>query len=228
MLRISCAKTTDAVRQRRKLVTRRRAGTWKNLKAGQLLLVVDKIRGLKKGQAAEKLAVVRVVSVRLEPLKAITGEDVALECLAGADTPEQFIAAYCSMNGELPDCETRRIEWEYVHWPGSTQWNDVLSGVDPDTSVDFTLLDGPTVDELLVLETAKRMRWLLAKRRSKGHNGWNQPTLWPAENLKAELLQAAQSGSWTEAAAVAAMLALRKARGFDGEHEGKEVTVEQD
>lgn len=215
MLRISFSHTAESVRQRTKLVTRRRAGTWKNLKPGQLLLGVEKLRGLKKGQSPEKLAVIRVLSVRLEPLKAITHDDLVLEALPGIATTEAFIGAYCAMNGELPDCETRRIEFEYVHWPGSQKWDNVLSGISVEESDDITLMDGPHADELLVVETAKKLRWHLAKCRARAHSGWNRPQLIPRANLVAALMAAIGREDWIDAAAHAATLDARTSRGLD-------------
>ena len=73
MRRMSFALTTDAVRERRKTVTRRTG--WTFAKPGDRYLAVDKLRV----KNAEKLAVIEVVSVRRERLSEMHESDVKLE-----------------------------------------------------------------------------------------------------------------------------------------------------
>lgn len=70
MRNISFMLTTQQVRDRQKTVTRRLG--WRNLKAGELLCGVEKGMGLKAGEKIIRLAVIRVVGVRFEPLRRMT------------------------------------------------------------------------------------------------------------------------------------------------------------
>ena len=114
MRRISFFHTQDAVRERRKTVTRRLG--WANLQPGTQLLAVSKCQGLKKGEKAEIFGVIRVVSVRREPVKAISYLDVILECVEKPKifTPQEFVKFFCEMNKCEPDRLITRIEFEYV------------------------------------------------------------------------------------------------------------------
>lgn len=100
----------------------RRLG-WRFLKPGDLLSAVVQSRGLRKGQKVERLATIRVVSVRRERLLAIRRDtDYGLEeCrLEGfADHPElqwpdRFAAWFAAGHGCEIDDEVTRIEFEYV------------------------------------------------------------------------------------------------------------------
>ncbi len=120
MRRMSFSMTIDAVRERRKTVTRRRESTWKSLKVADRLLAVDRVMGFKKGESSEILATIEVVDVRVEPLSEITEADVAAEGLHAmwADFPdlgrEHFVKAFCDAMGGAPDQLVRRIEFRYV------------------------------------------------------------------------------------------------------------------
>jgi hypothetical protein len=103
--------TQPQIAARTKTVTRRNGWAW--LQPGTILNGVNKSQGLKKGEHPVKLATIRVVSVRREPLSAITKEDVVREGFAGW-TPEQFIAFYAGHNGGDADMLVTRIEFEYV------------------------------------------------------------------------------------------------------------------
>ena len=76
---MSVSKTTEAVRSRKKTVTRRLG--WQFLKPGDHLTLCKKVQGRKKGEPLERIAEVEVISVRREPLLAITDEDVAKEAV---------------------------------------------------------------------------------------------------------------------------------------------------
>jgi hypothetical protein len=105
-------------------VTRRTGWQWLN--AGTLLQPVVKGQGLKKGEKVQKLGgPIRVVSVRREPLKSITPDDVYREGFvltrilgdyAGVDT-RPFIRMFCEHNACSPDTEITRIEFEYTTPP---------------------------------------------------------------------------------------------------------------
>lgn len=122
---MSCSLTTDAVRARTKTVTRRHVDTWRTLKAGDRLILVEKAMGLRKGERQVVLAEVEVVDVRVESLmdgmKAGGPAEVAAEGFPGMDW-----LAFCefwwrSHNVEPSnevidptDYEVRRIEWRYL------------------------------------------------------------------------------------------------------------------
>jgi len=75
---MSCALTIDAVRARTKTVTRRDPATWARTKPGEHLILVEKARGIPKGEHVVRLAEVEVVDVRVErfmpPVKTGTDE----------------------------------------------------------------------------------------------------------------------------------------------------------
>lgn len=70
----------------------RRLGWW-FLEPGELVRGVKKAMGLKKGEKIEPLGIIRVVSMRKEPLNRITPEDVAREGFPGM-TPDEFVAMF--------------------------------------------------------------------------------------------------------------------------------------
>ena len=67
----------------------RRFGWW-NVKAGDVLMAVEKGMGLKPGESIKRLGLIRVVSVSREPLDAITQADVIREGFPNW-TPKQFV-----------------------------------------------------------------------------------------------------------------------------------------
>lgn len=122
MKNISFMLTKRQVLDRSKTVTRRVG--WEKLKPGDMLRAVEKGMGLKAGEKVVTLAIIRVVSVRPEPLSAMT-EDVdygIAECeLEGFGDhpslkwPSMFVEFFCnSHRGCTPATIVRRIEFEYV------------------------------------------------------------------------------------------------------------------
>lgn len=117
MRNMSFALTTEQVRARTKTVTRRLG--WKNAKPGDVVQPVVKGMGLKKGETVEKIGgPIRFISVRREPLNAITPLDVAREGF-GVEHWKRldrigFIEMFCDHNGGAPDQEVTRIEFEYT------------------------------------------------------------------------------------------------------------------
>ena len=103
--------TQQQILDRSKTVTRRKG--WNFLKPGELIQAVDKMLGLKKGEHPKKLAVIRVVSTRWEPLNAITEAEVVREGFPDM-TREQFIVFFCEKMGCWADTVVNRIEFEYV------------------------------------------------------------------------------------------------------------------
>lgn len=110
---MSFALTTDQILNRTKTVTRRFG--WWFLKSGDELCAVEKAMGLKKGEQINRLAMIRVVSVRREPLNKITQEDCIREGFPD-DTPDTFVDMLQDHYGGAiaPDKECNRIEFEYI------------------------------------------------------------------------------------------------------------------
>lgn len=114
--------TVDAVRDRTKTVTRRHVDTWRNLKPGDRLTLIEKGMGLPKGARQVVLAEVEVVDVRVEPVGCIAMESngTAREGLPRM-TADEFVAFWCAGHGygrvrldEAPAALCRRIEWRYL------------------------------------------------------------------------------------------------------------------
>jgi hypothetical protein len=109
-----------------KTVTRRLG--WDNLRCGEFIRPVAKVRGLKRGETVQALRdPLRVVSVRRERLdRLLTERDCGIhECRREgyADhplyrEPEQFVAHYCRTHPPCrPETLVTRIEFEYVASP---------------------------------------------------------------------------------------------------------------
>jgi len=88
--RMSFFLTTAQVLGRTKTVTRRAIGTWTTLKPGDKLVAIEKGQGLKAGEGHHVLALIEVVSVRVEQLNAITADDCAREGFPGV-RPSEFV-----------------------------------------------------------------------------------------------------------------------------------------
>ena len=115
---MSVAMTTDAVRERRKTVTRRKG--WTFLEPGDRLTLCEKVMGRKPGEPLVWLAEVEVVSVRREPLRHLISAprygygEVGLEGFLDL-TPDEFVRLYfIEAQGMDPDDEVTRIEWRYL------------------------------------------------------------------------------------------------------------------
>lgn len=113
---MSFALTTDQIRNRTKTVTRRLG--WKFLKAGDLINACVKCMGLRPGEKVERLALLRVYSVRREPLRWIERE---LDGAALEGFPElsewDFVERFCRHMKCDRNVEVTRIEFEYVDQP---------------------------------------------------------------------------------------------------------------
>lgn len=107
---MSFALTIEQFRARTKTVTRRKG--WSHLKPGEFLMGVEKAMGLKKGERIRRLGLIKVESVRSEPIKAISQRDVILEGFPDW-TPSQFVDFYCRHNKQTPDDLTNRIQFCY-------------------------------------------------------------------------------------------------------------------
>lgn len=114
---MSVALTVPQVRDRSKTVTRRDG--WLMLKPGDPLTLCEKVRGRKKGEPLVRITDVQVVSVRREPLNAITPQDVATEGFPGW-TVEKFVSYFAGTHrGCEPGTVITRIEWRYAGPPHS-------------------------------------------------------------------------------------------------------------
>lgn len=108
---MSVALTTDAVRSRRKTVTRRVG--WQMLNPGDQLTFCPKVRGRRRGELLDRIVTVDVVAVRREPLNTITAQDVTAEGFPDM-SPAEFVEFFCATHhGVTPTTEITRIEWRY-------------------------------------------------------------------------------------------------------------------
>jgi hypothetical protein len=107
--------TEPQVRARTKTVTRRLG--WRMLKRGDRLTLCRKVMGRRRGEPLERIVDVEVISVRREPLDAITAGDVAAEGFPQM-TAAQFVTFFCGTHrGCGPGTEITRIEWRYLDPP---------------------------------------------------------------------------------------------------------------
>lgn len=122
---MSVSHTEQAVRDRRKTVTRRLG--WTFLKPGDRLTLCRKVMGRKKGEPLERIAEVKVVSVRREPLYWMSDVDVMREGIApwddrfdewyedsGLPPAHSFVSWFAWKFDCLPETEITRIEWRYL------------------------------------------------------------------------------------------------------------------
>jgi len=90
------------------------------LKPGDRLSLVRKVMGRKAGEGLVRLAEVEVVSVRREPLNAITPADVRAEGFGdwvddfGEHATNRFVGMFCGHMDCDEDVQVTRIEWVYV------------------------------------------------------------------------------------------------------------------
>lgn len=127
--RMSCSMTVDAVRDRTKTVTRRHVDSWRTLKPGDRLTLIEKGMGLPKGARQVVLAEVEVVAVDVRPLFPITLNELDAEGFPSDDPLGLSPAGFCQMwlashgygqfvgfnwqfEAEVTQC--RRIEWRYL------------------------------------------------------------------------------------------------------------------
>lgn len=111
MRNMSFAMTTSQFRARTKDVTRRFG--WWHLKPGDQVMGVEKGMGLKPGEKVVRLGAIEIVSTRLEPLSAITQQDVVREGFPDL-TPEQFVTMLVRHYRCDPDKIVNRIEYRYL------------------------------------------------------------------------------------------------------------------
>lgn len=109
---MSVALTEDAVRERRKTVTRRLG--WKFLRPGDHLTLCRKVMGRKAGEPLVRIAV-EVVDVRRERLFEVTDDDARKEGFA-ADR-WRFVDFFCEHMKVSASTFVTRIEWRYLAAP---------------------------------------------------------------------------------------------------------------
>lgn len=103
--------TEQQVRARTKIVTRRVG--WRMLRPGDRLTLCKKVMGRRRGEPLDRIALVEVISVRREPLSAITLADVAAEGFPQW-TAAEFVAFFCRTHHCQPGSQVARIEWRYL------------------------------------------------------------------------------------------------------------------
>jgi hypothetical protein len=122
---MSVALTEQAVRDRRKTVTRRAGWSW--LTPGTDLELCRKVMGRRHPDGTvdplERIALVRVTDIRQEPLDVITDEDVAREGLTavelapwmnGDGLAAAFVRFFTEHMGGTSEQIVTRIEWRYL------------------------------------------------------------------------------------------------------------------
>ena len=118
MRRMAFSHTTPQILDRSKTVTRRTG--WRYLKPGDLIEAVEKSRGLKRGERVRTLGVLRVVSVRVEPLsRLVTDARYAEDELPREGFPcwsrDDFLAMFLRANRlKTTRVNVTRIEFDHV------------------------------------------------------------------------------------------------------------------
>lgn len=122
MRNMSFALTTRQFLAREKTVTRRLG--WSRLRAGDLVMGVEKGMGLKPGEQIVRLGAMRILDVRGEPLRRLTDDiDYGFdECVKEGfgehptlRWPSAFVEFFCRTHkGCTPETEINRIAFEYV------------------------------------------------------------------------------------------------------------------
>ena len=126
---MSVALTEQAVVERRKTVTRRLG--WLFAKPGDQITLCRKVMGRKPGEPLVRLAEVELVSVRREPLFAMTDDDVAREAVplldaygrdrfdevyldTGLPTASAWVSWFAWEMDIFPEDDITRLEWRYL------------------------------------------------------------------------------------------------------------------
>lgn len=130
---MSVSLTEDAVRERRKTVTRRLG--WLHLNPGDRVTLCRKVMGRSRAvwngtertvitEPLVRICDVEIVDVRRERLSAITDEDVAREgfhvvpaLIGSGEAAESFIEFFTTAMRCHRDDEVTRIEWRYLDPP---------------------------------------------------------------------------------------------------------------
>jgi hypothetical protein len=108
---MSFALTREQILDHTKTVTRRTG--WKQLVVGERLIACTKVMGRRNGEPLERLAEIRVVSLRRERLDEIGDADVAREGFPNISAAD-FVAMFVAEMGCGPGTMVSRIEFEYL------------------------------------------------------------------------------------------------------------------
>ncbi|WP_245671687.1 hypothetical protein [Nocardia amamiensis] len=115
---MSVSLTEPQVHARTKTVTRRLG--WRMLRPGDRVTLCRKVMGRRPGDPLVRIVDVEIVSIRREPLGAITPEDVFAEGF-GNLSPSQFVEFFCATHsGCQPNTMVTRIEWRYCETETAT------------------------------------------------------------------------------------------------------------
>lgn len=125
MRNLSFSETTEQVLRREKTVTRRFGPLYSSFRLrprpGDLLCAVERGQGLRRGESVRRLAVIVVVSVRMESLDRLIEQpeygaaEMRLEGFPGL-SPDEFVAMFRSMHrgAMMPWDVVARVEFRYV------------------------------------------------------------------------------------------------------------------
>ena len=103
--------TTDQIRAQTKTVTRRFGCSFLN--PVDIVQAVEKAMGLRKGEKIKRLCLIRIVSTRTEPLRAITQDDVIKEGFPSW-APSEFVQMLIDHYKVEPTVSVNRIKFEYM------------------------------------------------------------------------------------------------------------------
>ena len=113
---MSCFLTIDQVRRRQKTVTRRHVDSWLKLRSGDLLPLIEKGQGLKRGEKQVLITKVEVVSVCVESLlDGLSPAEVEREGF-GAVHPAEFAAFWAAAHGHKPLLRSEGVETSPSPW----------------------------------------------------------------------------------------------------------------
>lgn len=124
--RMSCALSINAVKGRRKTVTRRHVDSWSMLEVGDHLTLIEKGMGLKAGQKQVVLAEVEVIDVGMDRLTDITEEEIKREAVWEWHGPQEWALEWVMAQGYkfdgmgtvwTPDGERQEMRFKYEGWP---------------------------------------------------------------------------------------------------------------
>lgn len=120
---MSVSMTLDAVRAQQKTVTRRHVDTWKNLKVGDRLTLIEKGMGLPKGAKQVVVCEVEIVDVRVETLRQVTISEVEAEGLLTRAVQEgwQLLHAFAD------DSEDAAVRWFRAFWAAGHEGGSIES-----------------------------------------------------------------------------------------------------
>lgn len=109
---MSFSMTKAQIYERRKSVTPRLG--WSFLRPGDVVMAVEKARGLKKGKHIKVIYPIEIVSVRTEPLADVTQDDLILEGFPEM-TVSEFVKMFCATHKDCkPETVVNHIEFRPI------------------------------------------------------------------------------------------------------------------